>query len=157
VLPQFRRDVPVRDADADSAAARTRSAPPAILVVDEALPVRRKLAEILSRSTVVGTLHEAATAEEALAAFTAHAPRIVLAEFVGKDADDGLELILDMLRRDPGVRIILVTAEPESSALVRQAVRMGVFAVVQKPLRHEKIRQALQELASEDGGIERLR
>jgi PleD family two-component response regulator len=157
VIPQFKsREVPVQT---DGAPKPANAAAQAILVVDDALPIRRKLAEILQRSGsgMQVAVHEATTPGAALDQFDALKPKVVLAELIGASADEGLEVILEMLRRDPSVRIILVTAEPADSPYVRRAVRVGVFAVVQKPLRHEKIRQALQELSSEDGGIDRLR
>lgn len=129
-----------------------------VLVVDEALPVRRKLAEILARAGLdADQVRAAASGEEGLEAFVLHRPDVVFTELVGKDPEAGLAMVLEMLRIDPHARIVLLTAEPPESPLVRTAVRSGVFAVVPKPLRHDKIRQLLSEIEAEDGGIERFR
>lgn len=129
-----------------------------VLIVDEALPVRRTLTDILRKLgwNETGVVH-ASSADEALELFRRHAPRVVFAELVGVHPEDGLEVVHEMLDRDPSVKIVLLTAEPRESAEVRAAMRAGAFALVEKPLRHEKIRQVLQDLASEEGGIERLR
>lgn len=129
-----------------------------VLVVDEALPIRRKLLDILHRAGVGAD--EVATATDsagALARFAHAPPSLVFTELVGADAGEGLGMVLEMLRLDPEARIVLVTAEDPESAIVRQAVRAGVFAVVRKPLRPESIRQVLVEIEAEEGGIERFR
>ena len=134
------------------------AAHPRVLVVDEALPVRSTLVEILHK---LGTPdHDIAVAtneDEALAWFKADSPRLVFAEFIGVHNEDGLEVLHEMLERAPGVKIVLVTAEPRDAPEVRAALRAGIFAYVEKPVRHEKIRAVLQDLEAEEGGIERMR
>lgn len=138
--------------------AEAAARPSRVLVLDEAVPVRNALAEILHKlGFPVADLEQASTAEEALAAFRREVPHVVFAELVGVHPEDGLEVIHEMLERAPGVRVVLVTAEARDSPEVRAAVRAGVFAIVEKPLRHEKIRQVLADLAAEEGGIERFR
>lgn len=128
------------------------------LIVDEALPVRRKLQEILHRTGVAASeMRVAEGAEAAMELFVMEHPDVVFTELLGDDAQAGLEMVLEMLRIDPQVRVVLVTAEPVDSVLVRSAVRAGVFAVVPKPLRHEKLRQVISEIEAEEGGIERFR
>lgn len=129
-----------------------------ILVVDEALPIRRALVEILHKLGVTDAdIEQATSPEEALEAFRRETPHVVFSEFIGVHAEDGLEVIHEMLDRAPEAKIVLVTAEPRDAPEVRAAVRAGVFAIVEKPLRHDKIRQVLQDLAAEEGGIERYR
>lgn len=129
-----------------------------LLVLDEAVPVRTALLEILQKlGTPGGHILQAATSAEALALFAEQRPHVVFAELVGVHPEDGLEVILEMLDREPSTRVVLVTAEPREGPEVRAAIRAGVFALVEKPLRHEKIRQVLQDLQAEEGGIERFR
>lgn len=128
-----------------------------VLVVDEALPVRRKLLDILHRAGVPASeVHMATSSDEALEIFALQNPTLVLCELVG-DPTRGLGMILEMLSIDPHAKVVLVTAEDASSAPVRQAIRAGVFGVLQKPLRHEMVRNLLAEIDSEEGGIERFR
>lgn len=129
-----------------------------VLVVDDALPVRRKLQESLARAGIeAAQVRVAKTADEALAVFVMEHADLVFAELVGEDPQEGLRMILEMLHIDPRARIVLVTGEDPTGPLVRQAIRCGVFGVVEKPLRNDKIRQVLAEIESEDGGIERFR
>ena len=128
-----------------------------VLMVDPALPVRRKLLDILHRAGVgAAEVHMADTPEKALETYVAEHPTLVFCEFVGEPSR-GLEMVLEMLSLDPQAKIVLVTAEDTTSPIVRQAIRAGAFAVVSKPLRHEGIRQGLAEIESEEGGIERFR
>lgn len=135
-----------------------RQRPRSILVLDEAQPVRSALTEILHKLGVArDDIRVATTAEEAIALFKADAPTVVFTELVGVHAEEGLEVIHEMLERSPECKIVLVTAESRDAPEVRAAIRSGVFAYVDKPLRHDKIRQVLQDLAAEEGGIERFR
>lgn len=129
-----------------------------VLLVDEALPIRRKLVDILHRAGIAPTATETATGPaEAMEVFARTRPSLVFAELVGEDVDEGLGMVLEMLRIDPQAKIVLLTAEDPGSPVVRQAVRAGVYAVVRKPLRHDAIRQVLTEIEAEEGGIERFR
>lgn len=97
----------------------------------------------------------ATTLEEAFHSFTADAPRLVFMEL--PDAAGGIEALEEMLARRPEARVVLVTAESCDSPGVRRAVRAGVFALVEKPLRSDRLRQVLNELEAEESSIERLR
>lgn len=129
-----------------------------ILIVEEAPPVVRSLLDALQKAGLAREdLQVAMGGPEALASFQKETPDLVFAELVGTRPEDGLEIVLEMLDKAPHVKVVLVTAEPRDSAEVRAAIRAGVFAYIEKPLRHEKVRQALQDLESEEGGIERFR
>lgn len=129
-----------------------------VLVADEALPIRRKLLEVLHRAGLSGQqVRTVQSAEEALEVFAREHPALVFTEFVGTGERAGIGMILEMLEVDPQAKIVLVTAEDPEGPLVRQAVRAGVFAVVRKPVRHEKIRLVLGEIEAEESGIERYR
>lgn len=135
-----------------------RQRPRRVLVVDEAPPVVRALLEALQKSGVAREdVRVAAGAEEALEAFRSETPDVVFAELVGTRPEDGLEVVLEMLDRAPETKVVLVTAESREAPEVRAAIRAGAFAFIEKPLRHEKVRQVMQDLESEEGGIERFR
>lgn len=129
-----------------------------VLIVDEAPPVRRMLLETFHKLGLPSAdVLVTGASDEALELFARSNPSIVFCELVGEDPQSGLDMVLEMLALDPHVKVVLVTAEPSESLLVRKAVRAGVFALVQKPLRHEKIRNVLTEIENEAGGIERYR
>lgn len=150
--------IPALGAGSGSTEAPEAVAPSRVLILDEALPVRRTLVEILHKLGIADTdIEETSSPEEALASFRRDPPHVVFAELVGVHPEDGLEVIHEMLDRAPNAKIVLVSAEARDSPEVRAAIRAGVFAFIEKPLRHEKIRQVMQDLAAEEGGIERLR
>lgn len=129
-----------------------------VLIVDESAPIRQKLVEILTKLGTRGdAILQATTEDEAIAAFRAHHPRVVFAELIGVHPEDGLEILHEILEIDASTRIVLVTAEAREGPEVRAALRAGVFAVVDKPLRYEKIRAVLADIEAEEGGIERFR
>ena len=94
--------------------------------------------------------------EEALAWFGGTAPSVVFAEFIGAKNDDGLDLLHEILERAPECKIVLVTAEPRDSPEVRAALRAGIFAYVEKPVRHEKIRDILGDIQRQRGDSGRI-
>jgi DNA-binding NtrC family response regulator len=152
VIPAFGADRSGQPAGPPVQAARL------VLVLDEALPVRRGLQEILGKLGVPESdVAMAETPEEALALFRKETPRLVFTEFIGVHPDEGLDMIHAMLEMAPACKIVLLTSEPRDAPEVRAAIRAGVFAHLEKPLRHDKIRQLMTELESEEGGIERFR
>lgn len=147
-----------KDAGASASPARESASHAHVLIVDESLPVRNKMVEILTKlGTPGGHILQATTAEEAMEAFRSVRPGVIFAELIGMHPEDGLEVIHEILELDPQARIVLVTAESRETPEVRAAIRAGVFAYIEKPLRHEKIRAVIQELEAEEGGIERYR
>ena len=137
---------------------KERVRPRRVLVVDEALPVVRAIVEALLKTGISREdVRVAMGAQDALESFHKDPPDVVFAELVGARPEDGLEIIHEMLESFPEVKIVLVTAEARDSAEVRAAIRAGVFAFIEKPLRHDKIRAVMQDLESEEGGIERFR
>lgn len=126
-------------------------------LVFEASPAARKA--LLDSLRKLGIPPEetaiATTLDEAFHAFTAEAPRLVFMEL--PDTAGGIEALEEMLSRRPEARIVLVTGESRDSPGIRRAVRAGVFAVVDKPLRSERLRQVLSELEAEESSIERLK
>ena len=137
---------------------KDRQRPRSILIVDEALPVVRAVLDALLKMGVSREdVRIAMGAHEALESFRQHLPDVVFAELVGTRPEDGLEVLHEMLEASPDLKVVLVTAEARDSPEVRAAIRAGVFAFIEKPLRHDKIRAVMQDLESEEGGIERFR
>jgi DNA-binding NtrC family response regulator len=157
VIPSLGRKIAVEASAQQAVPQRANARLAKVLVVDEALPVVRKLTEILHRSGVSpADVKVASDAEAAVEAFALERPALVFCELVG-EPETGLSMVAEMLQIDPHARIVLLTAEDPMGPVVRRAVRLGVFAVVPKPLRHEKIRAVIAEIEAEDGGVDRLR
>lgn len=128
-----------------------------VLVVDEAGAVRAKLVNVLEEAEATEVeVVTAGTAAEGLAHLRAQLPRVVFTDLAGDSPEAGLRTILEVLKDHPALPIVLVTAEPRESPLVREAVRMGVFAVLHKPLRNDAIRAVVAELETEESGVARF-
>lgn len=128
--------------------------PRRVLVLDESDAVRAKLVDVLAERGL--RARSAATREEAEALLAAAEPDLVFLEFLGAP-DQGLDLLDRALARHPRAPFVLATAEGPESALVRRAVRMGVFAVLHKPLRREDVRRVLDDVDAEREDLVRLR
>lgn len=114
------------------------------MIVDEALSVRLRLMQMLEQMGFHRSrLTEASSVADVLGALDRGKPRLIFTEFLGIHPIDGLDLIHEILERAPLTNVVLVTSEPKDSPDVREAVRKGVFAVIEKPLRPEDLRRVM--------------
>jgi len=128
-----------------------------ILIVDSSLPVRTVLTDILMKlGQPPDTLIAVGSHEDALKEFHKSHPEMVFTE-MAVNGKDSLHFIETMLNAEPRLKIVIVTAEDRTSPNVREAIRMGAFDYVEKPLRMEKIRAAFSAILVEEGGVERMR
>jgi DNA-binding NtrC family response regulator len=113
--------------------ARPRAAPGGdgdVLVVEDAQSL-----QLVYRALLTGAGHRvrtAGSAAEAVQAMTARAPAAVVLDLMLPDRD-GLDLLRDMLARDPGVRVIVVTANGSIQRAV-EAMRAGAHDFLVKPV-----------------------
>lgn len=115
-----------------------------ILIVDDEAPQRRIIARILGSEG--HEVAEAATVEEALAAFTGHAPEVVLTD-LRMPGQGGLDLLERVANLADAPEIILVTAHASVDTAVR-AMRLGAYDYLTKPLERDEL-LLLVERASE--------
>lgn len=100
-----------------------------VLIVENDPVLREELAETLSRA---GHSYLAARdGKEALAMLERHSPAIVLTN-VRMDVMDGQQLLSEIQRRNPGVPVILMTADGSIEDAVN-AMRNGAVDYLQKP------------------------
>jgi two-component system, response regulator, stage 0 sporulation protein F len=100
-----------------------------MLIVDDEAPVREVLSDyFVERRFVVMT---AANGQEALAAFARERPDIVLLD-VRMPGLDGLTVLKRLREVDPGVAVIMVTAN-EDLTVARETLAVGAFDYVAKP------------------------
>jgi CheY-like chemotaxis protein len=96
--------------------------------------------------------HEVTAAEDGLKALTAishakHPYDLILLDLRMPDMD-GVEFIR-VVRNHRGlarIPIVLTTAEPEDSDLMRQAKALGVSAIVHKPWKPQELREIVQSV-----------
>jgi len=135
-----------------------------ILVVEDSPSARKLLQELLLRLGVsLPDLRLAATAPEALQIFSSWQPEIAIVDLqlrtppdsrAGSDgvanADapkNGAELAQELLKRNPGLRVIICSAsEPEGTVLDAQLKKGRVLSMV-KPVFAAKVAEVLAQAA----------
>ena len=117
-----------------------------ILVVEDTPSLQTVYRSVLAAAGFAVVV--AGTAEEGLAAFRAHAPRIVLLDLVLPDRD-GMTLMRQILAEVPTACIIVMTANSSVSRAV-EAMRAGAFDFLVKPFEEDRfltaVRTAVEEL-----------
>jgi DNA-binding response OmpR family regulator len=100
-----------------------------ILVVDDEEPVRDVLSEYFSGQGY--TVDTAETGTDALAAIDRAHPDLILLD-IRMPGVDGIEVLRKIRVLDPGLPVIMVTAN-EDVALARETLKIGAFDYVAKP------------------------
>ena len=119
---------PLRANSAPRSKAKT-AAPPAILLIEDTMSL-----QMVYRSTLINAGHKvstAATAAEGFALFCQDQPRIVLLDLTLPDRD-GLDLMQEMLARQPDTCVIVITANGSINKAV-EAMRAGAYEFLVKP------------------------
>jgi CheY-like chemotaxis protein len=122
-----------------------------ILVVDDEPDVRDLLRAILEQAGYAVT--EAADGLQAIQLYRQLAFDLILCDIFMPECD-GLEVILNLRRDFPGVRIIAMSAglERRSLDVLRVAKHFNVNDVLRKPFDQEKLLKAVElSLLSKDG------
>lgn len=115
-----------------------------ILVVEDTPSLRTVYRAVLAAAGHSVVL--AGTADEGLAAFRTHAPRIVLLDLVLPDRD-GMILMRQILAEAPLACIIVMTANSTVSRAV-DAMRGGAFDFLVKPFEEDRFLSAIREAIS---------
>ena len=115
-----------------------------ILIADDDSLVRGSLAGVLESEGFV--VDEASDGTEAVGHATAHAPDLVLLD-LKMPKMDGWAAFAKLDRVRPLVPIIVITARPHQ---YKEAVRLGVDAFMEKPLKIPVLVRAIKRLTSED-------
>src|SRR6201982_810639 len=113
-----------------------------ILVVDDEKNIRQAMATALEVMD-----HEGATASPAQAALRgleAGPVQVILLD-LRLQQDSGLDLLAEILRRDPNTSVVIVTAYASIETAV-EAMRRGAFDFLAKPCTPEQVRQVLERI-----------
>ena len=114
-----------------------------ILIVDDEPPARERLRQLLEdtgRHEIVG---EAGNGRDALAIAAQTAPDVVLLD-IRMPGMDGIETAHHLNRTDPPPAIVFATAYDEYAI---DAFEANAIGYVLKPVRRERLEQALQQAA----------
>jgi two-component system capsular synthesis response regulator RcsB len=120
-----------------------------VVIADDHPIVLLGMREIIQRDGRFKVAAEATSSSQLVAELQAHAPEVVITDFnmPGDSAyGDGLKLIEYLLRRFPGIQVLVLTMISNSLILARLH-ELGVVGVIQKNHLHEEIENALDALA----------
>jgi two-component system, chemotaxis family, chemotaxis protein CheY len=116
---------------------------PTVLICDDAVFMRRMLADILVKAGCV-VVGEAESGVEAVAQYGALRPDLVTMDLVMPDMG-GIDALREIMRRDPGARVLVCSAMGQQ-ALVVEAIRAGARDFVVKPFQTERVLEAVRRI-----------
>ena len=116
---------------------------PLILIVDDALFVRKMLMAILQESGLTRFV-EGTNGEEAVDLYKLHHPDLTLLD-ISMPGMNGLEALQAIMQEDPAARVIMCSAVGKSSS-VMGAIAAGAADFVMKPFNREKLMAAIQQV-----------
>jgi len=127
------------------------TAAPRILVVDDEAIARRNLEHVLSQENYL--VKVAANGEEALRLLGAERFDVVVTDYKMEKVD-GLAVLEGVKELSPETTVIMVTGFATLPTAV-QAMRLGSYHVLAKPLKLDELRQTIREaLAEKSAGLE---
>jgi two-component system chemotaxis response regulator CheY len=114
-----------------------------ILIVDDAMFMRRMLSDILEKGghTVCG---EAATGKEAVEQYKELRPDLVTMDIIMPDMS-GIEAVKEIKKLDSEARILMVSAMGQQ-ALVLEAVQAGALDYVVKPFQPSRVLESIDRV-----------
>lgn len=120
-----------------------------ILLVDDDMDFAAALARMLVHDGYVTSLaSDTATALRHLSG-GAHEADLVIAD-LRLCRESGLDLVAELRRRQPPLPVILLSASPDASSYL-EALRLGAYEYLAKPLDFTELRQVLQRALSACG------
>lgn len=116
------------------------------LIVDDALFMRKMLADIL-RKEGVSIAGEAENAKQAIQKYKEIKPDLVTMDIVMPKIDglDGIGAVEEIIKGDPNAKIIMVTAMGQHS-LMLDAMQAGAKDFIIKPFRPQRVSEALKRV-----------
>lgn len=123
----------------------TDGTPIRVLVVDDHPIVRQGLCDLLARQPDFTVLAAVDSGRAALEAAAATPPDLVLLDLRLADSD-GLQVLAALRRRDPGLRVVLLSAH-DGDAAIAQALRGGAAGYLLKSMSNEEILVGLRAAA----------
>ena len=120
-----------------------------VLVVDDALFMRRMLSEILKKEgiEIVG---EAENGKDAINKYQELKPDLVTMDIVMPKIEeiDGIDAVKEIIKIDPQAKIIMVSAMGQH-ALVVEAIQAGAKDFIVKPFQPSRVVEAIRRVLGE--------
>jgi two-component system invasion response regulator UvrY len=117
-----------------------------VLVADDHAIVRRGLRQILAETPDIMVGGEAATSQEVLDLVREQHWSVVILD-ISLPGRSGLELLGDLRKEKPDLRVLILTVHPEDQYALR-AIRAGAAGFLTKESAPEKLIEAVRKLAS---------
>jgi DNA-binding NtrC family response regulator len=118
----------------------------AVLIVEDEATFAKNLEVYLSRYDY--DVCRAESAEEGLAQLADFRPEVVLVDF-NLPGINGLQMMQELLRRDPQVRVIVITGHGSEQIAV-DAMKAGAFDYLTKPVSLSKIKLVLEKAVGQE-------
>jgi len=117
-----------------------------VLVVDDALFMRKMLSDILKKEGIE-VCGEAENGKEAIDKYQQLKPDLVTMDIVMPKVDeiDGIAAVKEIMKVDPQAKIIMVSAMGQHS-LVVEAIQAGAKDFVTKPFQPSRVVEALKRV-----------
>jgi two-component system, chemotaxis family, chemotaxis protein CheY len=117
--------------------------PSSVLVVDDAIFMRRAIREMLEKNgyEVIG---EAENGKTAIQKYKEHKPDIVTLDITMPEMSGSMAL-KEIINLDKDAKVIMVTAMGQEE-LVKEAIIAGAKSFIVKPFTEEKLIQVLQKI-----------
>ena len=120
-----------------------------VLIVDDALFMRRMLADILKKEgfEICG---EAENGKEGIDKYAELKPDVVTMDIVMPKMEeiDGVAAVREIIKRDPQAKIVIVSAMGQH-ALVVEAIQAGAKDFIVKPFQPSRVIEAIRRVAGE--------
>jgi two-component system, chemotaxis family, chemotaxis protein CheY len=124
---------------------------PRVLVVDD-LPFMQSLLGDILRNAGMQVAAKAENGRDALTAYLATEPDVVLLDIAMPEMD-GLTALRKLRQLDPAARVVMCSALGEQSLIVR-AIQLGARDFVIKPFRPERVLSAVTRVLEVDGVLD---
>ncbi len=119
-----------------------------VLIVDDSAVIRSVVQDQLRRHGV-DAVELAHNAEEAVAQFEAHKPRLILLDITMPQVP-GTRVAHHILRSDPHAKVVLVTAMSRDKDLVESAIAGGAYAYLRKPIADADLKALMDRIKNEE-------
>lgn len=127
-----------------------------VLVVDDAPAIVESLVDVLKQMGENLEIFSATTTKEAMTLFHREEPDLVLMD-IRMPPGDGEKTGLQMLKFRPKLKLVVVTGLQPTAPEVESLVSAGAYAVIQKPIRVDRIQEIFRLIDQESKGLRRVR
>lgn len=118
-----------------------------LMIVDDSNMIRTRISRVVQSGGLKGVVLAglAKNGREALRVARATRPEVVTMDLTMPEMD-GIECITELLRIDPAINILVVSALSDKSTAI-QALKLGARGFVAKPFTDEELQMALLDVS----------